>query len=290
MGAQMRKGDSLQNVGSRIAYIQVDHTFFETYDIPFVAGRNFSKDVITDDSLGYVLNEAALVAMGIADPASIIEQEFSYGGVNGRVIGVVKDFHFESLHQTINPIVFLIQRGGYNNLSIQVAGTNFQEGLNHIEKVWREFLPDRLFEYTFMNERYNRLYQNETKQSQLFTGFSLLAIFIACLGLFGLATFNTLQRIKEIGIRKVLGASVPNILTLLSREIVLLVIVSNVIAWPVAWYFMDKWLNTFAYRIEMNVLLYVLAAFVAIAIALLTVSSQTLKAAMSNPANTLRYE
>jgi putative ABC transport system permease protein len=290
MGAQMRKGDSLQNVGSRIAYIQVDHTFFETYDIPFVAGRNFSKDVITDDSLGYVLNEAALVAMGITDPASIIEQEFSYGGVNGRVIGVVKDFHFESLHQTINPIVFLIQRGGYNNLSIQVAGTNFQEGLNHIEKVWREFLPDRLFEYTFMNERYNRLYQNETKQSQLFTGFSLLAIFIACLGLFGLATFNTLQRIKEIGIRKVLGASVPNILTLLSREIVLLVIVSNVIAWPVAWYFMDKWLNTFAYRIEMNVLLYVLAAFVAIAIALLTVSSQTLKAAMSNPANTLRYE
>jgi putative ABC transport system permease protein len=156
--------------------------------------------------------------------------------------------------------------------------------------VWREFLPGRLFEYTFMNERYSNLYQNETKQSQLFTGFSMLAIFIACLGLFGLATFNTLQRIKEIGIRKVLGASVPNILTLLSREIVILVIVANVIAWPVAWYFMDKWLNIFAYRIEMNVLLYVLAAFVAIAIALITVSSQTLKAAMSNPANTLRYE
>jgi putative ABC transport system permease protein len=156
--------------------------------------------------------------------------------------------------------------------------------------VWREFLPGRLFEYTFMNERYNNLYQTETKQSQLFTGFSMLAIFIACLGLFGLATFNTLQRIKEIGIRKVLGASVPNILTLLSREIVMLVIVANVIAWPVVWYFMDKWLNTFAYRIEMNVLLYVLAAFVAIAIALITVSSQTLKAAMSNPANTLRYE
>jgi putative ABC transport system permease protein len=290
MGAQMRKGDSLQNVGSRIAYIRVDHTFFDTYDIPFVAGRNFSKEVRTDDSLGYVLNEAALVAMGINDPAALVDQEFSYGGVNGKVIGVVKDFHFESLHQTINPIIFLIQRPAYNSLSIQVAGTNFQDGLNHIEKVWREFLPGRLFEYTFMNERYSNLYQNETKQSQLFTGFSMLAIFIACLGLFGLATFNTLQRIKEIGIRKVLGASVPNILTLLSREIVILVIVANVIAWPVAWYFMDKWLNIFAYRIEMNVLLYVLAAFVAIAIALITVSSQTLKAAMSNPANTLRYE
>jgi putative ABC transport system permease protein len=290
MGAQMRKGDSLQNVGSRIAYIRVDHTFFDTYNIPFVAGRNFSKEVRTDDSLGYVLNEAALVAMGINDPAALVDQEFSYGGVNGKVIGVVKDFHFESLHQTINPIIFLIQRPAYNSLSVQVAGTNFQDGLNHIEKVWREFLPGRLFEYTFMNERYNNLYQTETKQSQLFTGFSMLAIFIACLGLFGLATFNTLQRIKEIGIRKVLGASVPNILTLLSREIVMLVIVANVIAWPVAWYFMDKWLNTFAYRIEMNVLLYVLAAFVAIAIALITVSSQTLKAAMSNPANTLKYE
>lgn len=289
-GAQMRKGDSLQNVGSRIAYIRVDHTFFDTYDIPFVAGRNFSKEVRTDDSLGYVLNEAALVAMGIDNPASLIDQEFSYGGVNGKVIGVVKDFHFESLHQTINPIIFLIQRPAYNNLSIQVTGTNFQEGLNHIEKVWREFLPTRLFEYTFMNERYNNLYQNESKQSQLFTGFSLLAVFIACLGLFGLATFNTLQRIKEIGIRKVLGASVPNILTLLSREIVVLVVVANVIAWPVAWYFMNKWLNTFAYHIEMNILLYALAAFVAIAIALITVSSQTLKAAMSNPANTLRYE
>lgn len=289
-GAQMRKGDSLQNVGSRIAYIRVDHTFFDTYDIPFVAGRNFSKEVRTDDSLGYVLNEAALVAMGINDPATLIDQEFSYGGVNGKVIGVVKDFHFESLHQTINPIIFLIQRPSYNNLSIQVTGTNFQEGLNHIEKVWREFLPTRLFEYTFMNERYNNLYQNESKQSQLFTGFSLLAVFIACLGLFGLATFNTLQRIKEIGIRKVLGASVPNILTLLSREIVVLVVVANVIAWPVAWYFMNKWLNTFAYHIEMNILLYALAAFVAIAIALITVSSQTLKAAMSNPANTLRYE
>lgn len=290
MGAQMRKGDSLENVGSRIAYIRVDHTFFDTYSIPFVAGRNFSREIRTDDSLGYVLNEAALVAMGINDPASMIDQEFSYGSVKGKVIGIVKDFHFESLHQTINPIVFLIQRPGYNSLSVQVAGTNFQDGLNHIEKVWREFLPNQLFEYTFMNERYNNLYQIETKQSQLFTGFSLLAIFIACLGLFGLATFNTLQRIKEIGIRKVLGASIPNILTLLSREIVVLVVVANMIAWPVAWYFMDKWLNTFAYRIEMNVLLYVLAAFVAIAIALITVSSQTLKAAMTNPANTLRYE
>lgn len=290
MGAQMRKGDTVENVGTRISFIRVDHNFFETYNIPLIAGRDFSKDVQTDDSLAYVLNESALGALGLDDVTSIIDQEFTYGGVKGKVIGVVKDFHFESLHQSISPIIFLMRSYNFNNLSVQVAGTDYQQGISHIEKVWREFLPNQLFEYTFLNERYNDLYENELKQSQLFTGFSLLAIFIACLGLFGLATFNTLQRIKEIGIRKVLGASVPNIVSLLSREIVILVLVSNLIAWPVAWYFMDEWLNTFAYRIEMNMLLYALAAFVAIAIALLTVSSQTIKAAMSNPSDTLRYE
>jgi putative ABC transport system permease protein len=130
----------------------------------------------------------------------------------------------------------------------------------------------------------------EQKQSQLFTVFSGLAIFIACLGLFGLATFNTLQRVKEIGIRKVMGASVPSILSLLSREIVILIIAANVIAWPLAWYFMNQWLNTFAYHIDMNIVIYLVAAIAAILVALLTVSTQTFKAAMTNPSNTLRYE
>ena len=141
-----------------------------------------------------------------------------------------------------------------------------------------------------MDERYRQLYEAEHKQSQLFTLFSGLAIFIACLGLFGLATFNTLQRVKEIGIRKVLGASVPAILTLLSKEIVVLIIISNVIAWPVAWFLMDKWLDTFAYHIQMGLLIYGLAAIAAILVALVTVSSQTIRAAMTNPSETLRYE
>jgi putative ABC transport system permease protein len=290
MGAQMRKGDSLQNVGVRLAFIRVDHNFFDSYSIPFVAGRNFSKSVRTDDSLGYVLNEAAVQAMGINDPASLIDEEFMYGGIKGKIIGIVKDFHFESLHQTINPMVFFIRQPNYNNLSVQISGTDFRTGLDQVEKVWREFLPDRLFEFTFMSERYKNLYENETKQSQLFTGFALLAIFIACLGLFGLATFNTLQRIKEIGIRKVLGASVTSVLMLLSREIIMLVILANLVAWPVAWYFMDTWLDGFAYRINMNAWLFVLAAFAAVGLALITVSSQTIKAALTNPANTLRYE
>ena len=142
----------------------------------------------------------------------------------------------------------------------------------------------------FLSDNYQPLYKEEQKQSQLFTVFSGLAIFIACLGLFGLATFNTLQRVKEIGIRKVMGASVPSILSLLSREIVILIIAANVIAWPLAWYFMNQWLNTFAYHIDMNIAIYLVAAIAAILVALLTVSTQTFKAAMTNPSNTLRYE
>ncbi len=165
-----------------------------------------------------------------------------------------------------------------------------KEGLAQLEKVWKSFLPARPFDYQFLSERYRTLYEAEQKQSQLFTAFAGLAIFIASLGLFGLATFNTMQRIKEIGIRKVLGASIPNILTLLSKEIIILIIAANVVAWPLAWYFMNKWLDTFAYHIDMDVLVYILAAVAAILIALITVSAQTIKAAMSNPAKTLRYE
>ncbi|MFZ1807249.1 MAG: FtsX-like permease family protein, partial [Cyclobacteriaceae bacterium] len=164
------------------------------------------------------------------------------------------------------------------------------DGVQQIEKVWNEFLPNRPFEYEFLDQRYRQLYEAEQSQSQLFTIFSGLAIFIACLGLFGLATFNTLQRVKEIGIRKVLGASVPTILGLLSKEIVVLIVAANLIAWPVAWLLMNKWLDTFAYHIEMNLFIYLVSGIVAVLVALITVSTQTVKAAMTNPSNTLRYE
>jgi putative ABC transport system permease protein len=204
-----------------------------------------------------------------------IDKDFQYGGTKGKLIGVVKDFHFESLHQEITPMVFLCSPGSYGNISVKIAGGNIQDGIEHLQRVWKQ---------------YQRLYEAEQKQGQLFTAFSGLAIFIACLGLFGLATFNTLQRIKEIGVRKVLGASVPNILMLLSREIVVLIVVANLIAWPVAWYFMGLWLDSFAYHISMNLLVYLLAAFAAVLVALVTVSSQTIRAAMTNPSDTLRYE
>jgi putative ABC transport system permease protein len=271
--------------------ICTDNEFFDTYETKVVAGRNFSKTIKTDDSLAYIINEAAVKALGWRSNEEVVGKDFQYGGVTGKIIGVINDFHFESLHQRIVPMIFLpIKQSYYNFLTVKIAGNNFQEGLDHLQKVWKSFLPVRPFEYQFTSDRYQRLYNAEHRENQLFTIFSALAIFIASLGLFGLATFNTLQRIKEIGIRKVLGASVPNILGLLSKEIVILILIANAVAWPVAWIFMGKWLNTFAYHIDMNVFSYALAAIAAIFIALLTVSAQTLKAAMSNPANTLKYE
>lgn len=286
--AQVQKGDSLTNTDVVLKNIRIDHDFFNTYEIPFVSGRDFSKEIKTDDSLAFILNESAVRMIGMS-PEEILNKDFQYGGIKGRVVGVVRDFHFESLHEPIVPIVFHPAKS-YGNISIRVAGNQMQEALNHIEEIWKQFVPHRPFEYSFLSMRYQHLYDAEQKQGQLFSAFSGLAIFIASLGLFGLATFNTMQRIKEIGIRKVLGASVVNIVRLLSTEIIILIIIANIIAWPVAWYFMDQWLNTFAYRIDNNFLMYVLSAAAAIMLALITVSTQTIKAAMSNPSDTLRYE
>ena len=283
-------GDSLVNSTITTKMVMIDPEFFKTYGIEMAAGRDFSKAIPTDDSLAFIVNETAAKMYGWKNIGDGLDKDFSYGGTKGKLIGVVKDFHFESLHQPIIPLVFFCKGLNYNDLSVQLSGNQVTQGIEHIEKVWKEFLPKRPFSYQFLSEDYRRLYEEEQKQSQLFTLFSGLAIFIACLGLFGLATFNTLQRVKEIGIRKVLGASVPSILGLLSKEIVILIIAANIIAWPLAWYFMNQWLDSFAYHVDMNVGIYILAAIGAIVLALVTVSAQTIKAALTNPSNTLRYE
>jgi putative ABC transport system permease protein len=287
--AKIMKGDSLIQAPVNLKTIAVDPEFFGTYSIAMAAGRNFSKAIPTDDSLAFIINEAAAKEIGWENLEAHIDEEFEYAGVRGKLIGIVRDFHFESLHQHIAPMIFL-GRNRYNTLSFKIEGNNTKEGVQYLEKVWKEFLPARPFNFQFLSERYQALYEAEEKQSQLFTTFSGLAIFIASLGLFGLATFNAMQRVKEIGIRKVLGASVPHILGLLSKEIVILILVANVIAWPVAYYFMKGWLESFAYHIDMNVFVYILAAVIAVLIALITVSAQTIRAATSNPAQTLKYE
>ena len=286
--AQVQKGDSMVQSSVTIKNIRCDDDFFNTYSIPLAAGRNFSKDIKSDDSISFILNETAVKMLGVTDD-EILDRDFKYGGIQGRVVGVVKDFHFESLKEPIVPVVFKPSKD-YNRLSIKITGKDMHQALAYLEKTWKEFIPNYPFEYTFLSERYKNLYESEQKQSELFTIFSGLAILIACLGLFGLAAFNTLQRVKEIGIRKVLGATIPDIISLLSREIMILIVIANIIAWPVAWFAMSRWLTNFAYRININIWLFVLAGVMTCLIALFTIGFQTVKAALANPVDSLRNE
>ena len=285
---KIQRGDSMVQSDVVIKNIRCDHEYLNTYSIPMAAGRNFSKEIKSDDSLAFILNESAVKMMGLTGD-QILNLDFEYGGIKGRVIGVVKDFHFESLREPIVPVVFKPSKY-YSRISIKVAGQDMHQALATIEKVWNEFLPGYPFEYEFVSERYKNLYLSEQKQGQLFTVFSGLAIIIACLGLFGLASFNTLQRVKEIGIRKVMGASIPDILALLSKEIIALILVSNLIAWPVAWYTMNHWLRNFAYRIPIEPWLFIMAGLLTVVIALVTIGMQSVKAALANPVDSLRNE
>lgn len=287
-GTRVMQGDSLNKTDVVMKDVRIDDNFFDTYGVPIVAGRNFSSHFTRDDSLGFIINEAAVEMIGWTNE-SAIGQTIQNGGVTGHVVGVVKNFHFESLHEPIVPIIFHIEPY-YRRLSVRLAGKDLQAGLAHLAAVWKTFLPHRPFEYHFLSDQYAALYASEQHQSQLFIIFSLLAIFIACLGLLGLVTYSTLQRVREIGIRKVLGASIFTILKLLSKEIVLLLIIANVLACPIAWYFMRSWLDGFAYHVDVNPLLYLSTGGLALFVALATVSTQTLRAALGAPAETLRHQ
>jgi putative ABC transport system permease protein len=211
--------------------------------------------------------------------------------INGTPIGVVEDFNSESLHTKIKPTCILAESGmKYGNMLIRVTPGFKRQGLERIQKLYKSFYPDKIFEYNWISDLVNDQYKAEYKLQQLFTCFSLLIIFLACLGLFGLVSFTAEQRVKEIGIRKVLGASVSNIVTLISKDYLGLVLISVVIASPIAWYAMNKWLQDFAYRVHIQWWVFALTAFLAVLIAFFTVSFQSVKAAMANPVKSLRSE
>jgi putative ABC transport system permease protein len=222
----------------------------------------------------------------------VLGKDFGYGARNGKIIGVFNDFHFESMHQKIVPLVLLVPKSAnnYGRISIKVGGANITGALSHIEKTWKKFLPEAPYQFTFLDENFAKLYEAEERQKTLFTTFACLAIFIACLGLFGLSAFAISQRIKEIGIRKVLGANVSNIVTLLSKDFLKLVGLSAIIAFPVAGFAMSKWLQDFAYRIDMPWWIFIAAGILATMIALVTISVQAIKAAVTNPVKSLRTE
>jgi putative ABC transport system permease protein len=254
------------------------------------AGRNFSRDFGTDSS-NYIVNAAAVKVLGWKTPENAIGKDLSYGGVKGKVIGVVNDFHFESLHQNIIPLLFRMPANtSFRRLSIKIGGSNIGSAIGTIQDAWRKSQPEIPFEYTFLDERFQKLYSSEQQQSHLFTIFSCIAIFIACLGLFGLSAFTITQRVKEIGVRKVLGASIPQIVTELSKDFLKLVLIASIIALPVAWYAMNKWLLDFAFRISIQWWVFVMAGVLAVIIAFATISYQSIKAAIANPVKSLRSE
>lgn len=271
---------------------RVEHDFFKTYKMKIVAGRDFSREYPTDELEAVILNETAVRRLGLESPEEAIGLPVYVRGPNTRerIIGVVADFNYESMHNEIIPIITYIRLEEMNTVSLRIRGSNVQETIAYIQSVWDTFNPGYPINYTFLDERINALYRNEARMMEMFGYFSLLAIFIACLGLFGLASFTTEQRTKEIGVRKVLGASISNIVILLSKEYSKWVLVANIIAWPVAFFIMRNWLNNFAYKASIGWTIFVLTALVTFLIALLTVSYQSVKAALGDPAHALRYE
>jgi putative ABC transport system permease protein len=276
-----------------MSYLEADENFLRTYQIPMLAGRFFSRSFSTDSS-AVVVNEAVLREIGTTD---VIGKELTalstYGAAKSyTIIGVVKNFHWESLHQGIRPlaIFYLPDNNSSNVLSVRIQSGDITETIEFLKQTWKKFAGDESFYCNFVDRDLARMYEAEQKTADIAIVVSVLAIFIACLGLFGLASFVTEQRVKEIGIRKVMGASVFEIVMLLSEEFTKWVLIANAIAWPVAYYFMNSWLQNFAYRVSINVWIFILAGLLALAIALATVSFQAVKAAIANPIDSLRYE
>jgi putative ABC transport system permease protein len=260
----------------------VDAHYINLMRLKIVDGRNFSNDFIVDPNQSIILNQTAIREFGINSP--IGKKLF-----DRTVIGVVEDFNFQSLRRKIEPLG-LIYLPGVNKANIKISTKNVSAVLSYIEETWKTLSPDYPFEYHFWDESYGKLYESEKKVGILFNFFSLVALLIASVGLYGLASFSTEQRTKEIGVRKVLGASVPGIVTLLSKDFLKWVLLANFIAWPIAYYAMNKWLQNYAYRINMGCWMFVSAAGITLVMALFTVSWQAIRAATANPVESLRYE
>ena len=268
----------------------VDFDYVKQYDLKLAAGRTFSKDFPTDSTQAMVINEAASKMLGYSTPQEAVGRKFDQWGRKGQIIGVLKDFHYKSLQQNIPPLVMRFEPWGLGMISIKVAASNLPQTLKAIGDKWGQMIPNRPFEYNFLDEFFDRQYRAEDHFGNLFFNFAVLAIFISCLGLLGLSSYSTMQRTKEIGIRKVLGANVSSIVNLLSIEFIKLVLIALVIAAPIAWFGMDKWLRDFAYRTNISWWIFGLAGLVSVLIAFSTISYQAIKAAIANPVKSLRTE
>lgn len=273
-----------------LSMYQVDYDFMQQYGFKLLAGRAFSTTFPTDSTKSLILNETAVRQLGYVHPGDAIGRKFSQWGRTGQVIGVVKDFHFESLDQNIKPFSFRINPFNIGVFTVKIKGGQIPNTIAALQNKWKLLVPQRPFSYSFLDDNFNKQYLTEDRFGKIFMYFAILAIMISCLGLLGLASYSTLQRTREIGIRKVLGASVPGIVNMLSKEFLQLVAVAALIAFPIAWYGMHNWLKDFAYRINIGWWVFAVAGILAFLIAITTISFQAIRAAMANPVRSLRSE
>ncbi|MCJ7485855.1 MAG: ABC transporter permease, partial [Candidatus Aminicenantes bacterium] len=273
----------------------VDFDFLSTYKIELLEGRDFSREYGLDDKHAYIINETAARTFGWAEPVGkkiqlsnrdLMIAEFE----PGEVIGVVRDFHFRSLHERIDPLVLKIRKAEFTHVAARLAPGQVRGGLDFLAANWKQLFPGRPFEFSFLDEDIDRLYREDRRTGRVFGYATAFSILIAGLGLFGLASFSTAQRTREIGIRKVLGASAESIVVLLSREFAALVLAANILAAPVAYLLMTRWLQAFAYRTGPGAWTFILAAALSFLTALATVSTKAMRSALSNPVDSLRYE
>lgn len=282
-----KKGD-LQVANMDLYFVDFD--YIPLMQIKMVAGRAFSKEFGTDTTQAMVLNEAAIKLFGYSTPEEAIGRKFKQWGREGKIIGVMKDFHFRSLQQQIKPLSMRIEPGGYNLITANISAENVSGTIAAIQNKWNAAVPNRPFSYYFLDEFFDKQYRSEERFGKLFLNFAIIAIFISCLGLLGLASYSTMLRTREIGVRKVMGASVTSIVNLLSKDFMKLVLISFLVAAPLAGYIMYQWLKDFAFRIDISWWIFLIAGLIAFAIAIFTVSFQAIKAAVVNPVKSLRSE
>ncbi|GAA4410466.1 ABC transporter permease [Nibrella viscosa] len=270
--------------------LATDYDFIKAYGLQLVAGRAFSRAYGTDQAEAFIINESAVKQFKWGSPAQAIGKQLELEGKNGKVVGVVKDFHMESLQQPIEGLVMDINASMLSILSVKIRNQNIPQTLAFIEKQWDGFFPQKVFEYEFLDKDLARLYERDQRLGNIVAYFAVLAMFISCLGLYGLVVLVTQQRVREVGIRKVLGASVTSIVALFSLDFLKLILIAILIASPIAWYAMNGWLNGFAYRVAIDWWILVAAGLLVALIALLTVSIQSVRAALANPVKSLRTE
>jgi putative ABC transport system permease protein len=271
-----------------IHQFSTDHDYIKTFNMHIIAGRDFSREFPADASTqSFIVNETAVKAMGLENP---VGSKFQLYDNKGQIVGVVEDFHYKSLQTAIEPLVLRIETDRDSYVFVKFRSEQMQEALASIRRVYDSFNPQFPLEYSFLDESVNQLYDSEQKTNKIFNYFTFIAIFVSCLGLYGLAAYMAQQKTKEIGIRKVLGASIMNIMAGLSKEFILLVCLANAVAWPVAYYFMNRWLQHFATKTDLSVWTFILSGLASLFIALLTIFYQSIKAATANPVKSLRYE